>query len=40
MLLNFFFKIVNATAQMYLKKQQEKELAALTNRASASTHSD
>ncbi|KAG6764444.1 hypothetical protein POTOM_031913 [Populus tomentosa] len=40
MLLNFFFKIVNATAQMYLKKQQENELAALTNRASASTHSD
>ncbi|KAL9401518.1 hypothetical protein Peur_005367 [Populus x canadensis] len=40
MLLNFFFKIVNATAQMYLKKQQEKELNALTNRASASTHSD
>ncbi|KAJ6903451.1 vacuole membrane protein KMS1-like [Populus alba x Populus x berolinensis] len=40
MLLNFFFKIVNATAQMYLKNQQENELAALTNRASASTHSD
>ncbi|KAJ4849176.1 meiotic spindle pole body protein Kms1, partial [Turnera subulata] len=30
MLLNFFFKIVNATAQRYLKKQQDRELAALT----------
>ncbi|XP_071737017.1 vacuole membrane protein KMS1-like [Rutidosis leptorrhynchoides] len=29
MLLNFFVKIVNSTAQRYLKKQQEKELAAL-----------
>lgn len=40
MLLNFFFKIVNSTAQSYLKKQQEKEIAALTNSASALTHSD
>ncbi|XP_015573409.1 vacuole membrane protein KMS1 [Ricinus communis] len=40
MLLNFFFKIVNATAQRYLKKQQEKQLAELTNNVSSSTHSD
>ncbi|KAG6757488.1 hypothetical protein POTOM_037800 [Populus tomentosa] len=40
MLLNFFLKIVNSTAQSYLKKQQEKEIAALTNSASALTHSD
>ncbi|CAL0332086.1 unnamed protein product [Lupinus luteus] len=30
MLMNFFVKIVNATAQSYLKKQQEGELAALS----------
>ncbi|CAI0466060.1 unnamed protein product, partial [Linum tenue] len=36
MLLNFFFKIVSSTAQRYLKKQQDKEVAAI----SASTHSD
>ncbi|XP_076914679.1 vacuole membrane protein KMS1-like [Bidens hawaiensis] len=29
MLLNFFVKIVNSTAQSYLKKQQEKEMAAI-----------
>ncbi|XP_076897572.1 vacuole membrane protein KMS1-like [Bidens hawaiensis] len=29
MLLNFFVKIVNSTAQRYLKKQQEKEMTAL-----------
>ncbi|XP_050218633.1 vacuole membrane protein KMS1 [Mercurialis annua] len=40
MLLNFFFKIVNATAQRYLKKQQEKQIAELTNNVSSSTHSD
>ncbi|XP_011021552.1 PREDICTED: vacuole membrane protein KMS1 [Populus euphratica] len=40
MLVNFFFKIVNSTAQSYLKKQQEKEIAALTDSASALTHSD
>ncbi|KAK9287603.1 hypothetical protein L1049_016038 [Liquidambar formosana] len=40
MLLNFFIKIVTATAQQYLKKQQEKELAALMNKSSASTLSD
>ncbi|KAJ9154325.1 hypothetical protein P3X46_027676 [Hevea brasiliensis] len=40
MLVNFFFKIVTATAQEYLKKQQEKELAELTNNVSSSTHSD
>ncbi|XWS13622.1 hypothetical protein CRYUN_Cryun36dG0053500 [Craigia yunnanensis] len=37
MLLNFFVKIVNATAQRYLKKQQDKQLA---EKLSASTHSD
>ncbi|XP_059649887.1 vacuole membrane protein KMS1-like [Cornus florida] len=31
MLMNFFVKIVTATAQRYLKKQQEKDLAALRN---------
>ncbi|CAL1411384.1 unnamed protein product [Linum trigynum] len=36
MLLNFFFKIVSSTAQRYLKKQQDKEVAVI----SASTHSD
>ncbi|KAJ6431410.1 hypothetical protein OIU84_018818 [Salix udensis] len=40
MLLNFFLKIVNSTAQSFLKKQQEKDLASLTNGASALTHSD
>ncbi|XP_042511898.1 vacuole membrane protein KMS1-like [Macadamia integrifolia] len=30
MLMNFFVKIVTATAQSFLKKQQEKELGALT----------
>ncbi|GMH20005.1 hypothetical protein Nepgr_021846 [Nepenthes gracilis] len=29
-LLNFFLKIVNATAQSFLKKQQKEELAAMT----------
>ncbi|KAF5789735.1 hypothetical protein HanXRQr2_Chr09g0374791 [Helianthus annuus] len=29
MLLNFFVKIVNSTAQRYLKKQQEREMSAL-----------
>ncbi|XP_038991271.1 vacuole membrane protein KMS1-like isoform X2 [Hibiscus syriacus] len=37
MLMNFFIKIINATAQRYLKKQQEKQLA---ENFSASTHSD
>ncbi|XP_024029020.1 vacuole membrane protein KMS1 [Morus notabilis] len=32
MLMNFFVKIVNATAQRYLKKQQDKEIAALTKK--------
>ncbi|XP_038721825.1 vacuole membrane protein KMS1-like isoform X1 [Tripterygium wilfordii] len=42
MLMNFFVKIVNDTAQRYLKKQQESELAAAltTSQSSASTHSD
>ncbi|KAL2506783.1 Vacuole membrane protein KMS1 [Abeliophyllum distichum] len=34
MLIGFFVKIVNATAQRYLKKQQEKEIAALKNKSS------
>ncbi|KAF8049758.1 hypothetical protein N665_2124s0011 [Sinapis alba] len=34
MLLNFFGQIVTATAQRYLKKQQEKELDALTKKSS------
>lgn len=33
-LLNFFFKIVNATAQSFLKKEQERELTSLTKKAS------
>ncbi|XWS39322.1 hypothetical protein CRYUN_Cryun18bG0041700 [Craigia yunnanensis] len=37
MLMNFFVKIVNATAHRYLKKQQDKQLA---EKFSASTHSD
>lgn len=36
MLLNFFFKIVTATAQSFLKEQQEKELIALSNNSVAS----
>ncbi|XP_027165737.1 vacuole membrane protein KMS1 [Coffea eugenioides] len=32
MLMNFFIKIVNATAQRYLKKEQEKHIAALKNK--------
>lgn len=35
MLLNFFCQIVTATAQRYLKKQQEKELDALTKKKSS-----
>lgn len=34
MLLNFFVKIVNATAQRYLKRQQEEELAGLKDKSS------
>ncbi|KAH1096296.1 hypothetical protein J1N35_013217 [Gossypium stocksii] len=37
MLMNFFVKIVNATAQRYLKKQQDKSLAEILP---DSTHSD
>ncbi|XP_021291204.1 vacuole membrane protein KMS1-like [Herrania umbratica] len=37
MLMNFFVKIVNATAQRYLKKEQDKQLAETL---SASTYSD
>ncbi|KAI4345618.1 hypothetical protein L6164_012720 [Bauhinia variegata] len=39
MLMNFFVKIVNATAQRYLKKQQDRELATITQK-SPSTDSD
>ncbi|KAG5061676.1 hypothetical protein AAZX31_01G224000 [Glycine max] len=39
MLMNFFVKIVNATAQRYLKKQQETQLSALTEK-STPTDSD
>lgn len=35
MLINFFIQIVTATAQRYLKKQQEKELAAMNNKLKA-----
>ncbi|XP_074292232.1 vacuole membrane protein KMS1-like [Silene latifolia] len=35
-LLNFFFKIVNSTAQNFLKKQQEKELTTLTKKSQVS----
>ncbi|XP_051129533.1 vacuole membrane protein KMS1 [Andrographis paniculata] len=34
MLMNFFVKIVNATAQQQLKKQQDHEIALLKNKAS------
>ncbi|OAY55787.1 vacuole membrane protein KMS1 isoform X1 [Manihot esculenta] len=40
MLLNFFFKIVTATAQTYLKKQQENELGEMKTDSSSSTNSD
>lgn len=36
MLMNFFNKIVSATAQTVLKEEQEKELTALTNNVQAS----
>ncbi|XP_022868669.1 vacuole membrane protein KMS2-like [Olea europaea var. sylvestris] len=38
MLMNLFVQIVNATAQRYLKKQQEKDIAFLMNKSSK--HSD
>ncbi|KAK4425689.1 Vacuole membrane protein KMS1 [Sesamum alatum] len=34
MLMNFSVKIVNSTAQQYLKKQQDREIAALKNKSS------
>ncbi|XP_059632515.1 vacuole membrane protein KMS1-like [Cornus florida] len=40
MLMNFFIKIVTATAQGYLKEQQEKDLAARRNKLSASRDSN
>jgi len=39
MLMNFFVKIVNATAQGYLKKQQEIHISELTEKSTA-TDSD
>ncbi|KAL3507909.1 hypothetical protein ACH5RR_033291 [Cinchona calisaya] len=39
MLINFFVKIVNATAQRRLKKDQERYIAALKNKSSVSEHS-
>ncbi|XP_057957722.1 vacuole membrane protein KMS1 isoform X2 [Malania oleifera] len=40
MLMNFFVKIVTAAAQRFLKKQQEMELAALTNELAATKGSN
>lgn len=37
MLMNFFIKIVNSTAQTHLKKQQESKLAALTKKSDSDT---
>lgn len=34
MIMNFFVQIVNSTAQRYLKKQQEKELASMQSNES------
>lgn len=39
MLMNFFVKIVNSTAQRYLKKEQEKHIAALKNKSSLPVNS-
>lgn len=39
MLMNFFVKIVTSTAQSYLKKQQEKDLAALNLKSRVATTS-
>ncbi|KAK9076892.1 hypothetical protein SSX86_005227 [Deinandra increscens subsp. villosa] len=38
MLFNFFIKIVNSTAQSYLKKQQEKELSGLKKKLEEDSH--
>lgn len=40
MLMNFFVKIVNATAQRYLKKEQDNEIAALKNKSSKPCNND
>ncbi|KAI3970031.1 hypothetical protein MKW92_007343 [Papaver armeniacum] len=40
MLFNFFIKIVNSTAQRYLKKQQECEMVALTNKLAANSNGE
>lgn len=37
MLMNFFIKIVNSTAQMHLKKEQESELTALSKKSDSDT---
>ncbi|XP_038874615.1 vacuole membrane protein KMS1 [Benincasa hispida] len=40
MIMNFSIKIMTSTAQRYLKKQQDKELAALTDKVPASAFSN
>ncbi|OVA05472.1 SNARE associated Golgi protein [Macleaya cordata] len=40
MLMNFFIKIVTSTAQRYLKKQQDKEMVALTNRLTGNSNGE
>ncbi|KAI3975766.1 hypothetical protein MKX01_023192 [Papaver californicum] len=40
MLFNFFIKIVNSTAQRYLKKQQDREMVALTNKLAANSNGE
>ncbi|KAF7806850.1 vacuole membrane protein KMS1-like [Senna tora] len=40
MLMNFFVKIVNATAQGHLKKQQDQELVAFTDKSPSTTDSN
>ncbi|KAL8105124.1 vacuole membrane protein KMS1-like [Apium graveolens] len=40
MLINFFIQIVTATAQRYLRKQQEKELAAMNHNLTAAETSN
>lgn len=40
MLMNFFIKIVNATAQRYLRKQQDREIAELTKESGTWTSSN
>lgn len=40
MLMNFFVKIVNSTAQRYLKKEQDKYIAALKNKSAVPINAD